>query len=137
MQKNPFTSTLQTLTEQLKELSREQDNPKEMEKLENFKQEILRAFPQAFPSQKFRGRIEQIIIEMNNLYENRIITPDESFNLLLNIYTHQNYGITMSDMQQLNDSIQVHFQEATIRFEVFHSDAFNEDELLLLIEFNS
>lgn len=133
MENNQLTTTLQHLNE----LSRNQESQEEIKKLNTFKNQMLRVFPQAFTSHKFRGRIEQIIIEINNLYQNRIITPNESFTILVNIYVNQNYGFTMSDMQQINDSIQIHFQEATIRFEIFNSDAFKEDEILLMLEFNS
>lgn len=137
MENNQLTTTLQHLTEQLNELSRNQENQEEFQRLNAFKNQLLRVFPQAFPSHKFKGRIEQIIIEINNLYQNRISTPNELFNILINIYVNQKYGFTMSDMQQLNDSIQIHFQQATIRFEVFNSDALKEDEILLMLEFNS
>lgn len=135
--KNQLAETLQFLTEQLNELSRNQDNPAEFKKLNTFKNQLLKVFPQAFVSHKLKGRIEEVIIQINNLYQNRIITSNETFSILLNIYTKQSDGFTMSDMQQLNDSVQIHFQQATIQFEIFHSNVIREDELLLMIEFNS
>lgn len=137
MEKNQLAETLQFLTEQLNELSRNQDNPAEFKKLNTFKNQLLKVFPQAFVSHKLKGRIEEVIIQINNLYQNRIITSNETFSILLNIYTKQSDGFTMSDMQQLNDSVQIHFQQATIQFEIFHSNVIREDELLLMIEFNS
>lgn len=135
--KNQLAETLQFLTEQLNELSRNQDNPAEFKKLNTFKNQLLKVFPQAFVSHKLKGRIEEVIIQINNLYQNRIITSNETFSILLNIYTKQSDRFTMSDMQQLNDSVQIHFQQATIQFEIFHSNVIREDELLLMIEFNS
>ncbi len=135
MEKHQLNETLQQLTEQLNQLTRFAEDQTAQQKVNTFKNQLLKAFPQAFPSHKFRGRIEQVIIEINNLYQNRIITPNETFTILINVYSNPKYGFTLSDMQQLNDSIQIHFQEATIRFESFLSESFHEEEILLMLEF--
>jgi len=135
MENNQLAETLQYLSEQLNELTRLADNKTEIKKINTFKQQLLKVFPQAFSTYQLKGKIEQIIIEINNLYQNRIITPNESFNILLNIYANQNYGFTLSDMQQLEDSIKIHFSEATIRYEIFNSTSIKEDELLVMISF--
>lgn len=122
---------------QLNELHYSTEELSERLKIEKVKEVLLLHFPQSNTTVQIKGKIENILIEMNHKFSDRIVLPEESFKILLNAYTAHQTSIEMGDVQQMQDVIQLSYPNSQFYYEVMKTDAISEEEFLVLIEFES
>ena len=128
---------VQTLHEELRAMAYSENSEVNKDKIENFNQILASYFPQANTVNQFKGKIEDIIIQMHQSFEKRIQLENEELALLLNVYSCKSTKIELNDIQQIQDCILLHFPKATIQFQSLLTEAVNEDELIAMIEFKT
>jgi len=122
--------------EKLNQLTYENEDLSLLDKIQQLKNQIDIYFPQARTSLQFNGKIEDIIVAIHSKFENRILVPNEHFEILMNVYISENYKINTSDIQQIQDCLILHFRDSNVRFEILKTNAIDDENLLLIVEFN-
>jgi len=120
---------------QLNQLTYENENLNQLDKIQQLKNQIDAYFPQARTSLKFNGKIEDIIVSIHSKFNNRIQVPSEQFDILMNVYISENYKINTSDIQQIHDCLILHYPNSNFRYEILKTNAIDDDNLLVIFEF--
>ena len=136
MNKYNLSKNFSQIIEQLNQLTFDSEDLNQLEKILQLKNQIDIYFPQARISLQFNGKIEDIIIAIHSKFENRILVPNEKFNILMNVYISENYKINTSDIQQIQDCLILHYTDSNIRFEILKTNVIEDENLLVIIQFN-
>jgi len=132
-----LNKTIGGVLNQLNELSFQVKERIELDKIERLKQQLKIYFPQSDQTIQFKGKIENILIEMNHKFSDRIQLLEEEYTILMNVYTAHQTSILMGDVQQLQDVIQLAYPRSKFAFEILKTDAIASEEFLIILEFKS
>lgn len=130
-----LSETILNVIRKLDYISVDSENEEQKQLITECRNQLFKFFPQTQLSQKFKGKIEDIIIEMNEKYSNRIEDINEKFSITMDVYCPKESELSFGDIHLLNDCIQIHFPNCDFKLSVFNSDAINSDELLILVNF--
>lgn len=130
-----LSKKFEQIINQLNQLTYESEDLTQLDRIQQLKYQIDQYFPQARTTVKFNGKIEDILIRIHSKFENRILVPDENFDILMNVYISESYQIHTSDIQQIQDCLLLHFPDAQFRFEILKTEAIDEDNLLVILDF--
>lgn len=125
------------IIEQLNQLTFESQDLNQLDKIHELKNQIDNYFPHAIKSLKFNGKIEDIIIKIHQKFKDRILIPNEQFDILMNAYISENYKINTSDIQHIQDCLILHYPKSNFKFEVFRTNAIIDENLLVMLEFKT
>ncbi|MBS7333899.1 MAG: hypothetical protein KIG88_09930 [Weeksellaceae bacterium] len=130
-----LSDTILNVIRKLDYISLDSDNEEQKNIIAECRNQLFKFFPQSQMSYKYKGKIEDIIIEMNEKYSNRIIDHDEKFGITMDVFCPKESELFFGDIHLLNDCIKLHFPECSFKLSVFNSEAIDTDELLLLVNF--
>lgn len=128
---------VQNLYEELRGLAYVETSEINRDKIQNFNQLLSAYFPQAKTVNQFKGKIEDLIVQMHQTFDQRIQIEKEDLSILLNVYSCKATKLELNDIQQIQDCVLLHFPNASIQFQSLLTEAVNEDELIALLEFKS
>ena len=130
-----LSDMLKNVIQKLDHISLDCNDEDQKKNIAECRNQLFKFFPQVQLGQRFKGKIEDIIIEMNEKFSNRIISPDEKIAILMDVYCPNESELYFGDIHLFNDCIKLHFPECSFKLSVFKSDSIATDELLLLINF--
>ena len=130
-----LSDTILNVIRRLDNISVDSENEEQKQLITECRNQLFKFFPQTQLSQKFKGKIEDIIIEMNEKYSNRIEEINEKFSITMDVYSCKESQLYFGDIHLLNDCIQIHFPKCDFKLSVFNSDAIAYEELLILVNF--
>lgn len=104
-----LSQLVQTLHEELRAMAYSDSSDLNQCKINQFNQILSQYFPQAQTVSQFKGKIEDIIIQMHQSFDSRIHLESEEFSILLNVYSCKDTKIELNDIEQIKECILLHF----------------------------
>lgn len=127
--------TVQQLIEKLDLISLESTSEEQKQSIASCRESLFQYFPQVQFNHKFKGRIEDILVRMNDKYSQRIFGLNDNFTILIDIYCADDYNLGFGDLHQLHDSMLLYFPHSSLQISILHSAAITEEELLIMVNF--
>ena len=137
MQQINLSKSIIKIIEKLDHISLENADEEQQDLIKSCRKELFKFFPQSQILHKFKGKIEDVLVEMHEVFNTRIIDNDEDFTINIDVYCQTNSSLAFGDIHQLNDCIQVHFPHSKFKLSIFNSDSISEDDLLVIVCFKN
>ena len=135
MKENNLFENVDSILEQLMYLSNECENKDQQKLIHHLRNTLLSHFPENFEQLQFQGRIEDVLLQINEHFENRINSELNDFAIHLNFYLPEFSDFSMNEIEQIKDCIRLYYPKTPINFELNLNYAIDVDKILLLFDF--
>lgn len=135
MERSNLSEMILEVIKKLDFIALDSENIEQKEIIAECRNQLFKYFPQSKISHQFKGKIEDIIIEMNEKYSHRVIDLEENFNIRMDVYCSNQSELFFGDIHLLNDCIKIHFPKSNFKLSVFNTESVQSDELLILVNF--
>lgn len=136
MEENKIAQTIAKLILQIKALELNVEDFEQKNRIQELKEMLFQFFPEYRKIFQLKGRIEDVIIELNSTFSKRIILPNKTFDVYLNIYVNDANQFSQSDIMQLCDCLRLYFPLSVFKYEVLSSKSIELDQILIIIDLN-